>query len=456
VVGDAKRGAFGLSFLARAAVRGFERPQRRRLWLDSATDAPRFPHDAQEPLIPQAIARWFAPPTLPHPDLRRHARALWIVSWPFFAVVAVVLGIAVLVEPQTLARRSVTVASVGALIAFLHAISRAGRPVLASWILVIGLTVIVTQRAWITGGIHAPVAVFYVLFIVMASVLIGARGGLVTAGVSLAGAIVLTVGTAFQWLQPRPGAGSVLGGFVFVVLAIGLALVIQVLVTTRPPRSPMGEDAVHMLVHDMRTPMQVVMAHLQLLRYGTRDADLKNIDAALGGANTLNRMTNTLLDVSRLEAGHMPVQRFATDLSQVAASVVSGVRVLQPTRTITVETVGDPLCTCDPDLTRRIVENLVTNAMKHTEIQGLVSVRVIGSRDTVSVSVSDEGPGVSAERRGRIFTVYSAEGRQAVSGWESSGLGLAFCKLAAEAQGGTIRLEEGVSRGSMFVVELPR
>src|SRR5688500_13349511 len=177
---------------------------------------------------------WFAPPELSRADLRRRARALWIVSWPFFAVVAVVLGIAVLVEPETLSRRATTVSAVGALITLLHTISRAGRPLLASWILVIGLSLIVTQRAWITGGIHAPVAVFYTLFIVMAGVLIGARGGLATAWVCFLGAVALTVGTELEWLTPRAGAGSTLGGFVFAVLAIGLALVLQALVALRP------------------------------------------------------------------------------------------------------------------------------------------------------------------------------------------------------------------------------
>ena len=117
--------------------------------------------------LARAAATWFAPPELTRPDLRRRARALWIVSWPFFALVAVVLGIAVVIEPHTLARRATTVAAVGALVLVLHTISRAGRPVLASWILVVGLCLIVTQRAWITGGIHAPVAVFYALFVLM-------------------------------------------------------------------------------------------------------------------------------------------------------------------------------------------------------------------------------------------------------------------------------------------------
>ena len=407
-------------------------------------------------MTPQSIVHWFAAPDLSRPDLRRRARALWVVSWPFFAVVSVVLGIAVLVEPDTLARRAVTVSAVGALILLLHSISRAGRPVLASWILVIGLSVIVTQRAWITGGIHAPVALFYVLFIITASVLIGARGGIVTAAVCFLGAVVLTVGTALGWLVPKPGAGPPLGGFVFVVLAIGLALVLQSLVSPRPAHETRGPDAVQMLVHDMRSPIQVLLAHLELLRDDIRGESSRDVEAAIGGATTLHRMTNSLLDIGRLEAGRMPVQRSVTDLAVLARSVVESVRVLQPTRDIAVEARGDAACNCDPELTRRIIENLVGNAMKHTAVESPVRVVISGSRGSVAIAVTDEGQGVPVERRSPIFESYSAEGLRSASGHASSGLGLAFCRLAAEAQGGTIRIEDRTPRGSVFVVELPR
>src|SRR4029079_4995062 len=143
----------------------------------------------------QLITEWCAPPKLARADLRHRARALWIVSWPFFAVITILLRIAAVVEPSTLARRGTTVLAVGGLMTVLHITSRAGRPALASWILVTGLSVIATQRAWITGGIHAPVAVFCVLFIVMAGVLLGARGAIATAAMSIVGAIVLTIGT---------------------------------------------------------------------------------------------------------------------------------------------------------------------------------------------------------------------------------------------------------------------
>ena len=407
-------------------------------------------------MTPQAIFHWFGPPELSRPDLRQLARALWIVSWPFFTVVSVVLGIAVLVEPQTLVRRVATIVAVGALVTLMHTISRAGRPRLASWTLVIGLCVIVTQRAWITGGIHAPVAVFYALFIVMASVLIGARGGLATAAACFLGAIILTVGTSLEWLTPPPGAGSPLSGFVFVVLAIGLALVLQALVTVRLRVEGPGLRAVQMLVHDMRSPMQVLIGHLELLQEHIRGERVKDVAAAIDGAMTLRRMTNSFLDVSRFEAGRMPVQRSVTDLSALAHSVVTAVRILQPTRDIAVETRGDSACICDAELTRRIIENLVSNAMKHTKIDGRVRVVISGSQDKAYVAVHDEGPGIRPVNRARVFEPYSAETLRSATGYESSGLGLAFCKLAAEAQGGAVRVEDGTPRGSVFVVELPR
>jgi signal transduction histidine kinase len=407
-------------------------------------------------LTAPSIVRWFGPPGFSTPDLQRRARSLWIDSWPFFAVVTIVLGVAALVEPGTLARRETTVVSVGVLILILHAISRAGRPVLASWILVIGLSAVVTQRAWITGGIHAPVAVFYALFIVMAGGLLGVRGGFATAAACLLGAVVLTVGTANEWLTPRPGAGSPLAGLVFVILAIGLALVLQSLVTRRPQREPAGMDAVEMLVHDLRSPMQVLIAQLEILRDNISDVDVRDIDVALDGATTLNRMTNSLLDVSRFEAGKMPVRRAATDLSALAHSVVNAIRILQPTRDISVTTLADSACRCDPELTRRIVENLVGNAMKHTAIHGRVRVVISGSPDKAYIAVHDEGPGLPPEMRAGIFKPYNAVGLRSIAGFESSGLGLRFCSLAAEAQGGAIRIEEGASGGSVFVVELPR
>jgi signal transduction histidine kinase len=378
-----------------------------------------------------------------------------LVSWPFLGVVAGVLAIAVLVEPHTLARRATTVSAVAALVLLLHTVSRRGNPTLASWMLVIGLSVIVTQRAWITGGIHAPVAVFYLLFIVMAGALLGARGGYVTAMVCFVGGIVLTFGEAMDMLARRPGAGSPLGAFVFVVLAIGLGLVVSALIALRTNSQRLGTDAVQMFVHDMRSPIHVVVAHLELLRVGAKDATLQNIEGALGGATTINRMTSNLLDVSRFEAGRMPVKRVPTDIGTLAHDTVQAFRILQAERELMVVTRGDTTCDCDPDLTRRILENLVGNAIKHTPEAGRVVVAISRTPEKIRIAVHDEGPGISVERRSKIFEPFHTDQMRTSSGFESSGLGLAFCRLAAEAQGGSINVEDGFGGGSVFMVELP-
>jgi signal transduction histidine kinase len=151
----------------------------------------------------------------------------------------------------------------------------------------------------------------------------------------------------------------------------------------------------------------------------------------------------------------MPVRRSLTDLSALATSVVTAIQILQPSRDIGVYSRGDVTCNCDPELTRRIIENLVSNAVKHTAIEGEVRVVVAGSPGKACIVVSDEGPGVPLEKRGRIFEPYGAEGLRSAAGYESSGLGLTFCRLAVEAQGGAIWVEDNAPRGSVFVVELP-
>ena len=407
-------------------------------------------------MTPQSIVQWFGPPEFARADLKFRARGLWIVSWPFFAVVAVLLGIAVLVDPHTLDRRITTVLAVGGLMAVLHTMSRAGRPLLASWLLVTGLSVIVTQRAWVTGGIHAPVALFYALFIIMGGVLLGLRGAVATAAACTLGGIALAVGTARGWLAVNPSAGSALEGFVFMLLAIALALVLHALVSLRSRRQGLDVDAVQLVVTDLRSPMQGLMSNLELLRHEVRGESAQDVDAALDVVKMLHRFTNSLLEVSRLEAGRRPIRRSVVDLSALSQTVVSAVRVDHPARDIVVATRGDSACNCDPDLTRRIIENLVNNAVASTTNGGRVRVVVDGSQFAVSVAVADEGPPVPLDQRSRIFDAYRTDRPQRTAGDESSGVALAFCRLAAEAHGGLIRVEDGTPHGNVFVVELPR
>ena len=219
------------------------------------------------------------------------------------------------------------------------------------------------------------------------------------------------------------------------------------------------DDLVHMIVHDMRSPLQVLICHLECM-----EADLgssldeqarKDLHAALQGAALLNRMANDLLDVRRLEEGQLPLDRRTNDLSRIAASVREEMRDLDVSRAIDVDAAGPAETVCDGGIMGRVLENLVSNAIRHTPGGSPIRISVAAGPKRVRVAVQDDGPGVPPEAKGKIFEKFGTVAVRQARTFHSAGLGLAFCKLAVEAHGGTIGVEDGKPRGSIFWVELP-
>jgi signal transduction histidine kinase len=219
------------------------------------------------------------------------------------------------------------------------------------------------------------------------------------------------------------------------------------------------DDLVHMVVHDMRSPLQVLICHLECLEAdlggALADRSMKDLRAAVQGASVLNRMANDLLDVSRLEEGQMPLDRRTNDLAKIAASVRLHLAGLDPTRDIEVETQGPTETACDRGIVERVLENLVSNAIKHTPGGGRIRISVAAGHQRVRVAVRDDGPGVPREARDKIFEKFGTVAVRQARTFHSAGLGLAFCKLAVEAHGGTIGVDNVEPRGSSFWLELP-
>ncbi|HUX33430.1 MAG TPA: ATP-binding protein [Gemmatimonadaceae bacterium] len=405
--------------------------------------------------LPRAL-RWFDAPAPTSPEASRRARALWKLQWSFLGVLATLFGVATVLMPQTIGRRAVSILAVAALTLVIHAINRAGRTNLASWLLVLGLTAVLTQRAWITGGVHSPVDVFYLLFVLMAGGLLGTRGSVVTAAVCLVCAIALAVGAPTEIVAPI--AGLRLTAVYLLVIVLGLAgTLVALTLLLKQARRSATDDLIQMFVHDMRSPLTVIAASLAMLREDVPpDSEMaEHVDAARANAIRLNALANNFLDVHRMEAGSMPVRRAPTDVAALARDVVAGLRVLSPTRQIEVCAPRPALCDGDPQLVRRIIENLLGNAIKHTPPDSAIRIDVSGNEERMQVAVRDEGPGIPVDLRTRLFERYSATSVASDRGAHSVGLGLAFCALAVKAHGGAIRVESGDPRGSVFIVELP-
>lgn len=213
------------------------------------------------------------------------------------------------------------------------------------------------------------------------------------------------------------------------------------------------DDLVHMILHDMRGLLTVVISYLELARPSLTGDAAADVGQAQSAAQAVARMANTVLDVSRLEDGKMPVKRKSTDVAALAAEAARNFGAMDTSRTILCPASGPVMAMCDADLVRRVIENLVSNAVKHTPEGGNVTVTVRVEDGQLRVAVRDEGRGVPDEVRATLFEKFAAA-RKATK-FHSAGLGLAFCKLAVEAQGGTIGVEPALPHGSIFTFAIP-
>ena len=218
------------------------------------------------------------------------------------------------------------------------------------------------------------------------------------------------------------------------------------------------DSLTHMIVHDMRSPLSAISISLELLQSGLAGAgradDLKLVAISLASAQQIGSMINCLLDVSRLEAGEMPLRPEDVDLSVVVRNVLDSQRPVAATRNVTLSSSGES-CTarCDPEITHRILGNFVTNALKFTPAGGEVRVSLAYDGAHARVTVRDTGVGIAPENHASIFEKFrQVHARDASSG---TGLGLHFCKLAIEAHGGRVGVESALGAGSTFWFTLP-
>lgn len=218
-------------------------------------------------------------------------------------------------------------------------------------------------------------------------------------------------------------------------------------------------DLVHMVAHDMRSPLMGVSGYLELLEMDRERLNPEHREFVAHGlecARTLVRQVDAMLDADRLESSHVPLRLAEHDLDALVGRAVSTFGPLGARRIVQhPRPDGDARVACDADLVLRVIANLTSNALNYSDDSEPVEIAVTpGDRGFWRVEVRDRGPGVPEELRSRIFEKYvgkgSARGRS-----RSMGLGLAFCKLAIEAHQGRISFESAGDLGSVFWFELP-
>jgi signal transduction histidine kinase len=218
------------------------------------------------------------------------------------------------------------------------------------------------------------------------------------------------------------------------------------------------DELVHMLVHDLRNPLSSMISGLEAARTPefAQEAD-SFLDLATTSGRSLLHMINDILDVSKADAGRLTLETTpidARELIELACGMVgelasySGVKIeidAQP---------GLPRLEADREKLRRVLVNLISNAIQHTPRNGRVTVSARTEADRMFFAVTDTGCGIPASAFGQIFEKFGKNVERKCAR-VSSGLGLHFCKMAIEAHGGHIALESEIGKGTTFRFDVP-
>ena len=223
----------------------------------------------------------------------------------------------------------------------------------------------------------------------------------------------------------------------------------------------MRDNLVHMIIHDLRSPLAGVYAYLQLLQLelnGALEPKWREyLEHSIAILNRVQDMTNAVLDVSRFESSQMPMSPASVELDEVVTEALRSLGAAAAPPRVQVEPSKPPVIAwCDREIIRRVLANLVGNALKFTPEAGQVRVTMRWEGQEVEVAVADTGRGIPPEHHQRIFEKFGQADAPADRARHSAGLGLTFCKMAVEAHGGIIGVNSVVGKGSTFWFRLPQ
>jgi len=225
-------------------------------------------------------------------------------------------------------------------------------------------------------------------------------------------------------------------------------------ITERKDLDSLREDLIAMVYHDLRSPLANVVSSLEVLASMpafTQDSAISSLlSIAIRSTDRIQRLTNSLLDINRLEAGQAVGNRQPVHPAALVEDCLEVVFPAVNNKALKFDVkvpANLPKVLIDVDMIRRVLINLVENAVKYTPAKGKIEIGAKHEREFVQIWVKDTGPGILPADRERIFDKFT---RLSQEGPRGLGLGLAYCRLAVEGHGGRIWVESEGGAGSTF------
>jgi two-component system, NtrC family, sensor histidine kinase KinB len=215
-----------------------------------------------------------------------------------------------------------------------------------------------------------------------------------------------------------------------------------------------------MMVHDMRGPLGAIISSVELLRNNLSNMSPDNrntlLSSSMLASQQIMTMMEAMLDLQRLESGQLPVELESIIIGKVINDCIQAVQPLLQSDIIKIDSKTDKpgdMVMLDKNLLTRVINNLLFNAIKFSPSGGRIGVWTQIIKSWIIVNVADQGPGIPPDQRKRIFQKYTQ--LETNKRRRGIGLGLAFSKMAIEAMGGRIWVEDTQRAGALFRFALP-
>ncbi len=210
--------------------------------------------------------------------------------------------------------------------------------------------------------------------------------------------------------------------------------------------------------HEFRTPLNAILGYTHMLLQGVTGAvtqpQRKSLSRIDSNSRHLLALINDILDITRIEAGRMPLNLTSFRVSELVSEVMSELEPIIRISNLTVNARVNrtlPLVKTDRQKVKQIVLNLLSNALKFTPTGSVtIAVGFDGRNRTMTIAVRDTGVGIPDEARGRIFEDFRQLDDSPTRGYGGTGLGLSICRRLAQMLDGSIDLESEVGQGSTF------
>jgi signal transduction histidine kinase len=226
------------------------------------------------------------------------------------------------------------------------------------------------------------------------------------------------------------------------------------------------EDLVNMLVHDLRSPLAIMMLQNSLMLQKPETISPKWLKAAQiihGQLHGLDSFINDMLIVAKMENGRLFLNYSDVDVNDLVVKAKDNYKARAKMLDIEIDVhlaPENPSLRLDVNLFRRVLDNLISNALKFSPQGSRITLQAsckapnkVSENPVVCIQVLDEGPGIPADHRDSIFNKFEIVGLRK-KGISQIGLGLAFCKMVMDAHGGTISVGDNKPRGAVFTIEI--